>query len=201
MCPLLQGCVEGRKRGGQARRQSAARWRRTFFATASRLICWKPAPTCAPFSIARPCQDRRYPHSNLHLSRRHLAGGCQSTEAIEVSRPDEVKRSRRRSSDEPAHPRGGRHRPRSGQQILGEEQVTPCVDASQVCDAIVRCRTAALGGHLDQCIRCGHQAISYNSCDHGTARSARETRVPSGWPRRSLSYCPCPTPYRLHAAA
>jgi hypothetical protein len=30
--------------------------------------------------------------------------------------------------------------------------------------AIARCRTAALGGHLDSCSRCGHQAISYNSC-------------------------------------
>jgi hypothetical protein len=30
--------------------------------------------------------------------------------------------------------------------------------------AIERCRTAALGGHLDQCSACGHQAISYNSC-------------------------------------
>ena len=31
--------------------------------------------------------------------------------------------------------------------------------------AIARCRTAALGGHLDQCARCGHRAtISYNSC-------------------------------------
>src|ERR1700689_5342123 len=31
--------------------------------------------------------------------------------------------------------------------------------------AIQRCRTAALGGHLDECPRCGHRAtISYNSC-------------------------------------
>src|ERR1700682_4139066 len=30
--------------------------------------------------------------------------------------------------------------------------------------AIARCRIAALGGHLDQCTRCGHRAISYNSC-------------------------------------
>jgi hypothetical protein len=31
--------------------------------------------------------------------------------------------------------------------------------------AIARCRTAALGGHIDQCSRCGHRAtISYNSC-------------------------------------
>jgi hypothetical protein len=30
--------------------------------------------------------------------------------------------------------------------------------------AIQRCRTAALGGHIDACPQCGHQAISYNSC-------------------------------------
>jgi hypothetical protein len=30
--------------------------------------------------------------------------------------------------------------------------------------AIEHCRTAALGGHLDQCSQCGHQAISFNSC-------------------------------------
>src|SRR5712671_2657187 len=31
--------------------------------------------------------------------------------------------------------------------------------------AIARCRTAALGGHIDECTRCGHRAtLSYNSC-------------------------------------
>jgi hypothetical protein len=34
----------------------------------------------------------------------------------------------------------------------------------KVLDAMVRCRTAALGGHRDKCVRCGHQTISYNSC-------------------------------------
>jgi hypothetical protein len=35
----------------------------------------------------------------------------------------------------------------------------------KVLRAIARCRTAALGGHLDACTRCGHRAsISYNSC-------------------------------------
>jgi hypothetical protein len=29
---------------------------------------------------------------------------------------------------------------------------------------IERCRTAALGGHLDQCTACGHEHPSYNSC-------------------------------------
>jgi Putative transposase/Transposase zinc-binding domain len=34
----------------------------------------------------------------------------------------------------------------------------------KVLNAIARCRTAALGGHIDDCPRCGHKAISYNSC-------------------------------------
>jgi hypothetical protein len=34
----------------------------------------------------------------------------------------------------------------------------------KVLNAIERCRTAALGGHRDQCERCGHHALSYNSC-------------------------------------
>ena len=34
----------------------------------------------------------------------------------------------------------------------------------KVLDAIARCRTAALGGHRDACLNCGHEAISYNSC-------------------------------------
>ena len=31
-------------------------------------------------------------------------------------------------------------------------------------NAIARCRTAALGGHIDACPGCGHEAISFNSC-------------------------------------
>ena len=34
----------------------------------------------------------------------------------------------------------------------------------KVLTAIEHCRTAALGGHIDQCSRCGERAISYNSC-------------------------------------
>jgi hypothetical protein len=34
----------------------------------------------------------------------------------------------------------------------------------KVLKAVARCRTAALGGHIDDCPRCGHKAISYNSC-------------------------------------
>jgi hypothetical protein len=31
-------------------------------------------------------------------------------------------------------------------------------------DALARCRTASLGGHVDECSSCGHMRISYNSC-------------------------------------
>ena len=80
----------------------------------------------------------------------------------------------------------------------------PGLQHRKVMDAIVRCRTAALGGHRDQCLRCGHQAISYNSAATGTAPSARATHAPSGSPRarpscaRALlptSSSHCPTSY------
>jgi Transposase zinc-binding domain len=34
----------------------------------------------------------------------------------------------------------------------------------RVMSAIECCRTAALGGHLEQCDHCGHQRNAYNSC-------------------------------------
>jgi hypothetical protein len=34
----------------------------------------------------------------------------------------------------------------------------------KVANAIMSCRTAALGGHIFQCEQCGHRTISYNSC-------------------------------------
>jgi hypothetical protein len=34
----------------------------------------------------------------------------------------------------------------------------------KVANAIVQCRTSALGGHVDRCDHCHHERISYNSC-------------------------------------
>jgi Transposase zinc-binding domain len=34
----------------------------------------------------------------------------------------------------------------------------------KVMSAIERCRTAALGGHVERCESCAHLRISYNSC-------------------------------------
>ena len=69
-------------------------------------------------------------------------------------------------------------------------------------NAIVRCRTAALGGHRDRCCGCGHQAISYNSCRNRHCPKCQGTLVPDGWPRVRPNCCPCPTstsssPYRM----
>jgi hypothetical protein len=53
---------------------------------------------------------------------------------------------------------------RTGNRFWEQQQSHLAWPHRKVLDAIVRCRTAALGGHLDQCVRCGHQAISFNSC-------------------------------------
>ena len=41
--------------------------------------------------------------------------------------------------------------------------------------AIELCRTAALGGHVEQCDNCEHQRISYNSCLMGKFRNGEST--------------------------
>lgn len=50
----------------------------------------------------------------------------------------------------------------------------------RVLRAVERCRTAALGGHLDQCSRCGQQAISYNSCRNRHCRKC-QTNARDKW--------------------
>jgi hypothetical protein len=46
------------------------------------------------------------------------------------------------------------------------ERARMCFDRQhwKTLNAILRCRTAALGGHVDACSRCGHRVLSYNSC-------------------------------------
>jgi hypothetical protein len=53
---------------------------------------------------------------------------------------------------------------RTGNSFWEQQQSHLAWPHRKVLDAIVRCRTAALGGHRDQCVGCGHQAISFNSC-------------------------------------
>jgi hypothetical protein len=53
---------------------------------------------------------------------------------------------------------------RTGNSFWEQQQSHLAWPHRKVLDAIVRCRTAALGGHLDKCVGCGLQAISFNSC-------------------------------------
>ena len=51
---------------------------------------------------------------------------------------------------------------RFGQQFV--ERYHPNSFMVRTLDALQKCRTSALGGHIDYCDRCGEQRISYNSC-------------------------------------
>jgi hypothetical protein len=51
-----------------------------------------------------------------------------------------------------------------GDSFIGRNETTISYQQLKVMRAITRCRTAALGGHVDRCTRCAHQAISFNSC-------------------------------------
>jgi len=51
-----------------------------------------------------------------------------------------------------------------GRRFLDQYQSSLSFQQLKVFRAVQSCRTAMLGGHLDACPKCGHQAISYNSC-------------------------------------
>jgi hypothetical protein len=52
----------------------------------------------------------------------------------------------------------------SGTRFLEAHRAWLTAQHLRVLRAIAQCRTALLGGHLDQCAGCGYRAISYNSC-------------------------------------
>jgi predicted Zn-ribbon and HTH transcriptional regulator len=49
---------------------------------------------------------------------------------------------------------------------LADQGQLPSMSTAQanVVKALTTCRTAALGGHIDACEKCGYERISYNSC-------------------------------------
>ena len=49
-----------------------------------------------------------------------------------------------------------------GKQYI--EQQNPNGFILKTLDALQKCRTSALGGHLEKCDSCNHQRVSYNSC-------------------------------------
>jgi hypothetical protein len=63
---------------------------------------------------------------------------------------------------------------RAGSRFIGRYHQSLTWAQLKVLRAIERCRAAALGGHRDECLRCGHQAISYNSCRNHHCPKCRE---------------------------
>ncbi len=51
-----------------------------------------------------------------------------------------------------------------GDRFVAENRSWLSYQQLKVLRAIQRCRTPALGGHIDQCSGCDHSAISFNSC-------------------------------------
>jgi Putative transposase/Transposase zinc-binding domain len=51
-----------------------------------------------------------------------------------------------------------------GDAFLDQYGATLSPERRRVLNDLVRCRTAALGGHAEACDRCGHRRIAYNSC-------------------------------------
>jgi hypothetical protein len=51
-----------------------------------------------------------------------------------------------------------------GDAFIDQHGDTLSRDQRRVLHDIAACRTAELGGHVEECDRCGHQQIAYNSC-------------------------------------
>ena len=61
----------------------------------------------------------------------------------------------------------------------------------RVISAITACRTAALGGHVEQCADCGATRIAYNSCRNRHCPKCQGRRAPNGLPHARPSCCRC----------
>jgi len=64
----------------------------------------------------------------------------------------------------------------AGKKFIKSSREWITVRHLKVLRAIVRCRTAALGYHVDECTRCGYSGRSYNSCLMGSKSFWRVAR-------------------------
>ena len=58
--------------------------------------------------------------------------------------------------------------------------------------AVRRCRTAALGSHVDGCTSCGHLRISYNSCRNRHCPKCQGSKRKSGYRQEEAELLPVP---------
>ncbi len=60
-------------------------------------------------------------------------------------------------------------------KALFTQKHSPLKQHLSVLNALEKCRTAALGGHVDACDSCGHLRISYNSCRNRHCPKCQQT--------------------------
>ncbi len=72
------------------------------------------------------------------------------------------------------------------------EQHAPNAYVQRTLSALKRCRTAALGGHVDRCDQCGHIRISYNSCRNRHCPKCQNTQREAWIQDRKQDLLPVP---------
>ena len=162
----------------------ASMFPRTRYATAMRHICWKPEPTCARF---RSCSAT--PRSSTPRCTYICRAGILPPSAIPWIRS---KSPRPTGETLPEAAEEKMNRPpfevadiirQHGKSFIENNRSWLTYLHLRVLHAIEHCRTAALGGHLDGCSRCGYRPTSrITLAATGTARNARPTRAISGSP-------------------
>lgn len=68
---------------------------------------------------------------------------------------------------------------------------SPHASALKVLHALEKCRTAALGGHVDVCDSCSHLRISYNSCRNRHCPKCQSTNRERWIQARKQDLLPC----------
>jgi hypothetical protein len=73
-----------------------------------------------------------------------------------------------------------------------EKRYSPNAYVWRTLDALRRCRTSSLGGHVDRCDHCGHIRISYNSCRNRHCPKCQNTQREAWIQSRMQDLLPIP---------
>ncbi len=79
---------------------------------------------------------------------------------------------------------------RYGKEFI--EKHLPNAYVGRTLSALQRCRSAALGGHVDRCDHCGHIRISYNSCRNRHCPKCQNTQREAWIENRKRDLLPVP---------
>src|ERR1035441_1717248 len=160
----------------------------TLCDTPTPCICWRPAPTYAAFSFCSvtavwPPPPATFVWLPVQSAPPPARWTCCPTRppfhnrrALSLVRPAlEVADVVRTHGDE-------FRQTHAGSLSAGQKRVLR---------AIERCRTAALGGHLEQCDRCGHERNAYNSCANRHCPKCQSLARAEWLEKRQAELLPC----------